>query len=227
MVPYCRIPSRFATRSKVSSAWSSWRLRVFAGEDGADASLAFGHGGEGDAGGHDALVEERAAELHRRAAFAHDDGRDGRLGGRRGDAADVEARALEFALEVAGVRPQPLDALRLLLQNVEGGDAGGRDRRRMRGGEEKRPGAVVEVVDQVAAAADVAAQRADGFRERAHLHVHLAVHAKMIDRPAAVAAQHARGVGVVDHHDGAVLFGQRRRACRPGRCRRPSRRRRR
>jgi hypothetical protein len=37
----------------------------------------------------------------------------------------------------------------------------------------------------------------------------LAVQPKVIDRSAAVAAQHARGVRVVDHHDGAVFFGQR------------------
>ena len=37
----------------------------------------------------------------------------------------------------------------------------------------------------------------------------LAVHAKMIDRSAAVAPQHARGMRVVHHHDGAVFLGQR------------------
>ena len=121
----------------------------------------------------------------------------------------LKPSALQFALEVARVVPEALDALRLLLQNVEGGDAGGRDRGRMRGGEQERPRAVVEVVDQVAAAADVAAQRADGFGERAHLHVDFAVHSKVVDRPAAVAAQHARGMGVVHHHDGAVLLRQR------------------
>ena len=77
-------------------------------------------------------------------------GRDGRLGGRGGDAADVEAQPVQLALEVVRVVPQPLDALRLLLQDVEGLNAGGRDRRRMRGGEEERAGAVVEVVDQIA-----------------------------------------------------------------------------
>ena len=35
---------------------------------------------------------------------------------------------------------------------------------RVRGGEEERARAVVEVVDEVAAAADVAAERADGLR---------------------------------------------------------------
>ena len=117
------------------------------------------------------------------------------------------ARA-QLALEVARVGPQALDALRLLLQDVECRDARGGDRRRMRRGEQERARAVIEVIDQVLRPADVAAQRADGLRQRAHLHVDAAVHVEVVDRPAAVAAQHARGVGVVDHHDGAVLLGQ-------------------
>ena len=58
-------------------------------------------------------------------------------------------------------------------------------------------------------AADVAAERADGLRQRADLHVDLAVHVEVIDGAAAVAAEDAGGVGVVDHHDGAVLFAER------------------
>ena len=43
----------------------------------------------------------------------------------------------------------------------------------MRGGEEEWPRAMVEVVDEIAAAADVAAECADGLGERADLHVNL------------------------------------------------------
>ena len=97
----------------------------------------------------------------------------------------------------------------LLLQHVEGGDAGGRDGRRMRSGEQKRPGAMVEKIDEVARAADVAAERADGLGERAYLDVHAAVHLEVVDSAAAVAAEHAGGMRVIDHHDGAVFFGER------------------
>ena len=85
----------------------------------------------------------------------------------------------------------------------------GGDRRRMRGREQERPGAVVQEVDQRAAAGDVAAERADRLRQRADLDVDAAVHAEMIDGAAAVAAEHAAGVRVVDHHDAAVFLGQR------------------
>src|ERR1700744_170163 len=52
---------------------------VFAGHDGANASFAFGNGGEGDASGHDAGVEEGAAKVHGATAVANDDGGDGGL----------------------------------------------------------------------------------------------------------------------------------------------------
>ena len=69
--------------------------------------------------------------------------------------------------------------------------------------------AVVEKFDEIARAADVAAERADGLRQRADLNVDATVQIEVVDGAAAVAAQHAGGVRVIDHHDGAVLFRQR------------------
>ena len=71
---------------------------------------------------------------------------------------------------------------------------------------------MVQEVDQRAAAGDVAAERADRLRQRADLDVDAAVHAEVIDGAAAVPAEHAAGVRVVDHHDAAELLGERRRA---------------
>src|SRR5580704_4720710 len=138
-------------------------LGVLAGEDEANTGLALRNGGERDARTHDTFVEQRARELHRCAAFAHDDGSDGCLGRGRVDAADVESGELELILKVARVGPEALDALRLLLQDVERRNAGGGHRRRMRRGEQERAGAVVKIIDQVVRATDIAAQRADGF----------------------------------------------------------------
>src|ERR1019366_8396800 len=90
----------------------------------------------------------------------------------------------------------------------DGGDAGGGHRRRMRGGEQERPRAVVEELNEIAGAADVASERADGLGERAYLYIHAAVDAEVVDGAAAVAPQHARGVCIIHHHDGAVLFGR-------------------
>src|SRR5271157_4234104 len=154
---------------------------VFAGHDGADAGLAFGDGREGDSGGHDSGVEEGTRKIHSPAAVADDDGRDGRFAGRGGNAADVEAEAAEFGLEVAGVVPEALDALGLVFEKIEGRDAGGGDGRRMRGREEEGAGAMVEEVDEISRAADVAAQCADGLREGSDLDVDASVAMKMID----------------------------------------------
>ena len=57
-------------------------------------------------------------------------------------------------------------------------------------------------------AGDVAAERADRLRQRADLHVDAAVHAEVIDGAAAVAAEHAARVRVVDHHDAAEFLGE-------------------
>jgi len=136
---------------------------VFAGHDGANTGFTFGDGGEGDAGGHDSGVEEGARELHGAAAVADDDGGDGGLAFGGGVAADVESGVGELLLEVGGVGPEAVDAVWLVFEDVECSDAGCCDRWRMRGGEEERTGAMVEVVDEIATAADVSAESSDGF----------------------------------------------------------------
>ena len=94
------------------------------------------------------------------------------------------------------------------LEDIEGRDTGGSYGRRVRGREEEGAGAVVEEVDQIARTADVAAERSDRFRESTDLNVDAPVTMKMIHCPAAVASQDARRMGIIDHHDGAVLFGE-------------------
>ncbi len=180
---------------------------MLAGHDGADAGFTLGNGGEGDAASHKAGVEEGFAEIHCLAAVADDDGRDRGFALGCGFAAYVETGVGELLLEVCGVGPEALDAFGFGLQEVEGCDAGGRDRGRMRGGEEKRTSAMIEVVDEVARAADVAAECSDGLGERAYLHIDASRAVEVIDAAAAVAAEDSGGVGVVDHHDGAVLVG--------------------
>ncbi len=134
---------------------------------------------------------------------AHDHRRNGRLAHSR-----VESQPGQPGLEVAGVVPQPLDPLGLLLEHVERRETGSRHRRRMRGGEQEGPRPVIEEIDQVAAAAHVSTQHADGFRERPHLDVHAPVEAKVIHGAAPVLAQDSRGVRVVHHHDGPMAFGR-------------------
>jgi hypothetical protein len=77
----------------------------------------------------------------------------------------------------------------------------------MRGREQKWAGAVIQKVDQVASTTNVSAQRSDSFRECSDLNVHAAVHFEMIYRATTISAEDTGGVGIVDHHDGAVFFG--------------------
>ena len=67
---------------------------------------------------------------------------------------------------------------------------------------------MIQEIDDISCAANVSAQRSDGFRERADLDSNPAVQAEMVDGAAAVLAEDARGVGVVDHDRGAEFFGR-------------------
>ena len=80
---------------------------------------------------------------------------------------------------------------------------------------------MVEEIDQRAAAGNVAAERADRLRQRADLDIDAAVQAEVIDRAAAVSPEHAARVRIVDHHDAAEFFGERRTAPAARRGRRP------
>ena len=66
---------------------------------------------------------------------------------------------------------------------------------------------MVQELDQVAAAANITAEHADGFRKRSHLDVHAAMQTEVVDGAAAVSSQHAGSMRIVDHHDGAMPFG--------------------
>src|SRR5579875_322966 len=78
----------------------------------------------------------------------------------------------------------------------------------MRSGKQEWPPAMVEEINQIAGAANVSANRADGLAQRADLNIHAAVAPEMIHRSAAVAPEHARSVGVIHHHDAAEFIGE-------------------
>ena len=66
---------------------------------------------------------------------------------------------------------------------------------------------MVEVVDQIARAADVSAECSDGFGECADLDIDALGAMKVINAASAIAAEDAGGVRIVDHHDGTVFVG--------------------
>ena len=100
----------------------------------------------------------RSRSLNRPAVgrVAHHHRRDRRLADAR-----VEAEPGQLALEPARVRPEPLDELRLLLEDADRLAAGRGDGRRVGGREEERPRALDEDVAEGLRAGDVAAEHAD------------------------------------------------------------------
>src|SRR5690348_17686368 len=78
----------------------------------------------------------------------------------------------------------------------------------MGSGQEKGTSAMTEQVNEVARAANVSADGADGFAERADLDVDASVAVEMVNGAASVASENAGGMGVVDHHDAIVFFGE-------------------
>src|SRR6266508_1245958 len=119
-------------------------LGVLAGDDGPDPGLPLGHRGEHDGRGEHALFPQQAGQLLRGAVLAGDDRGDGGLAG-----PGVEPQRLQPRLDVPGPFPQPLHALWFGFEDVQGGDAGRRGRRRGAGGEQERPAPVHQPVDEV------------------------------------------------------------------------------
>src|SRR5262245_29658961 len=130
--------------------------------DGADSCLSAWNGGKSDALGKDPFGKQLVGQPHRQGRVADDDRRDRTLARPR-----VEAERLQAALEETRVVPQTLDELRLALEYLNGREAGGRHRRRMRRREEKGSCAVVQKLDQRASAGYVPPERANRFRQRA------------------------------------------------------------
>ena len=78
----------------------------------------------------------------------------------------------------------------------------------MRGREEERTGAVVQEINEGSRPRDVAAQHADRFGQRPHLHVDTAVKGEMVNRAASVLSKYAACVRVIHHHDAAEFLGK-------------------
>src|SRR6202451_3159860 len=130
--------------------------------DGADAGFAFGDRRERDAGAEHTFFEEFAGEVHGEFAIAGEAGSDGSVTVRSSSAPDVEAEQAQFFFPEARILPELFHALRLILQNVERRNASCRHRRWMRCGKQKRARPVIKKINQIARAADVSAERADG-----------------------------------------------------------------
>src|SRR5581483_5004710 len=112
--------------------------------DGPQAGLSFGDDWISDARSKYSFVKQLAAELHSQPSFANDDRRDRGLAGGSVHAADIKAEIAELFFEIAGVIPELVDQLGLLLENIKSRDAGCGNRWRMRSREQERTAPVVQ-----------------------------------------------------------------------------------
>ena len=127
-----------------------------------------------------------------------------------------------------GVGVQPVAQVAALADQLQRLQRRHDDRRRQGVGEEIRPRALPQHVDDLGPAAGEAAGRAaQRLAQRAGDDVHAVQHAEMLRRAAAGRAEDAGGVAVVHHHDRVVPVGQVADLRQLRQRRRPSRRRRR
>ena len=170
----------------------------------ADARLALGHHGVREADDVDAAVEHVLGHLRRQPGVAQHDRHDGvRL------PAQHEARLAHAAAEVRHVAHQGVPQRRVPAQAVEDGQRGARHAGGQRVGEQVRPRALAEEVDERLGARGVAAGgAAEGLAEGGVDDVDALHDAAVLGRAAAGGSHEAGGVALVDEDEGAVLVGE-------------------
>ena len=124
------------------------------------------------------------------------------------ESADVPAATDEFRTQLVGTGEQLLAALRFFAHDVERGQCRGGSGGRAGGGKNVRPGTIHQPLDQRPAAGDEPAHATQRLAERADADVDAVFHAKVLGHAPAVLAEHARGVGFVDHQHRLVTLGQ-------------------
>ena len=169
----------------------------------ADPRGAFRHGRRPDRLGEDALIERELDHARGRLGVADDDRDDVGRG-----AAHVEALAGQAVAQRLRVRAELRHAAGLLLQQVQRGHGGRGGDRRQRRGVQQRPGGVHEEPRGHVVAGHEAAVGAEGLGERAGDDVDLALEAGLGDGAAAVGAEGAERVGLVDQHADVVAVAQ-------------------
>ncbi len=121
--------------------------------------------------------------------------------------AGVEMLLLGQVQEQPGPLVQPGDAFRLRFEQPERGQRGRGVRRRNAHAVNEAGGRVLEILDDGLAAGDVAAATAERLAQRPHPQVDVVgVDVEVFADAAPVRAEHADGMGLVDHQEGLVLL---------------------
>ncbi len=170
----------------------------------AQTALALGYGGGAYAVEVDAAVVEVFGYFNGFLGVAYEYGYDVGLG-----LCEVESEGLKMLADVCGVVPQALAQADIALDEVECRGGGCTCVGWHGGGVDVRCGAVADEVDEVAAATDESAGRAEGFAARGHEDVDgFGRETVVFEGAASPRSEDAGCVGVIDHEDGVVLFGE-------------------
>ena len=170
----------------------------------AQTALALGYGGGAYAVEVDAAVVEVFGYFYGFPGVANAYGYDVGLG-----LCEVESEGLKMLADGFCVVPQALAQAGIALDEVECRGGGCTCVGRHCGGVDVRCRAVAYEVDEVAAATDESAGCAEGFAARGHEDVDgVGGEAVVFEGAAAIGAEDAGCVGVIDHEDGVVLFGE-------------------
>ena len=170
----------------------------------AQTALALGYGGGAYAVEVDAAVIEVFGYCYGFLGVANEYGDDVGLG-----LCEVEAEFSETLADGFCVVPQALTQAGIALDEVECRGGGCTGVGRHCGGVDVRCRAVANEVDEVAAATDETAGCAEGFAAGGHVNVDgIGGEAVVFEGAATIGTKDAGCVGVIDHEDGVVLFGE-------------------
>ena len=170
----------------------------------AQTALALGYGGGAYAVEVDAAVVEVFGYFDGFPGVTYEYGYD--VGLRLGD---VESEGLKMLADGFCVVPQALAQAGIALDEIECRGGGCTCVGRHGGGVDVCCRAVADEVDEVAAATDESAGCAEGFAARGHEDVDgVGGEAVVVEGATTIGAEDAGCVGVIDHEDGVVLFGE-------------------
>ena len=170
----------------------------------AQTALALGYGGGAYAVEVDAAIVEVFGYFYGFLGVADEYGYDMGLG-----FCEVESERAKMLGDGCCVVPQALAQAGIALDEVECRGGGCTCVGWHCGGVDVRCRAVADEVDEVAAATDETAGRAEGFAARGHVDVDgFGREAKVFEGATTIGAENAGCVGVIDHENGVVLFGE-------------------